>query len=245
MGAVIDLAKRAVGGAIDFALPPRCPRCPALVAEPHHFCPDCWSEVAFLVGGCETCGQPLEGTDAKLCAVCLAKPPVIDRTRAAVAYDAIARDLALKLKYGRRVGLARTMARYMAAHRTDWDEPLLVPVPLHWRRLWWRGFNQAGLLARELGRVWRVPVDPLALVRTRATRPLKGMDPAARRQAVKGAFAVREPLRIKDRTVLLVDDVLTSGATAEACAKALKKAGAARVELISWARVVRPARLMR
>ncbi|MEQ7874840.1 ComF family protein [Sphingomonas sp. ASV193] len=238
---VMQLARRGVAAAVDFALPPTCPGCSMLVETPHAFCPDCWAGARFLHGGCEACGIPLEATEATHCAACLAKPPRIARTRAAIAYDGVARQLALKLKYGRKVGLARTMARSMATHRGDWpaDGALLVPVPLHWTRLWGRGFNQAQLLAKELGRGWGLPVDPFVLRRSRRTRALKGMDPAARRAAVAGAFAVTDPARIAERTVVLVDDVLTSGATADACARAVLKAGAARVELICWARVIR------
>jgi predicted amidophosphoribosyltransferase len=111
--------------------------------------------------------------------------------------------------------------------------------------LWWRGFNQSGLVARHLGRQWGLAVDQHLLRRTRATPPLKGMNEGERRRAVGGAFAIAEGRRIDGRTVILIDDVMTSGSTAVACAAALRKAGAERVELISWARVVRPSRLVR
>jgi ComF family protein len=138
------------------------------------------------------------------------------------------------------------MARYMAPLVAgEGDGRLLIPVPLHRTRLWARGFNQSALVASELSRGLGIPSNPLALRRIRRTPPLKGMSPLQRRKTVAGAFRVRDPAAIKGKIVILVDDVLTTGSTAEACARALRRAGAARVELVSWARVVRPAQLMR
>jgi ComF family protein len=118
-------------------------------------------------------------------------------------------------------------------------------VPLHRTRLWSRGFNQSALVARELSRRLKIDAEPLLLRRTRRTPPLKGMTALQRRKTVAGAFRVRDCSAVTGKTVVLVDDVLTTGSTAEACARALKRAGAARVELISWARVVKPSLLMR
>lgn len=232
---------------LDFALPPRCVGCADVIEEVGAFCHNCWGQMEWLGNsGCQTCGIPLAATEADSCARCLADPPGLDRMRAAVAYGDLSRSIALRLKYGRKVALARTMARYMASlDDAGRGEALVMAVPLHRRRLWSRGFNQAGLVARELARGWGYPFEAGLLCRTRPTQPLKGMSRTQRRRAVAGAFAVVEPDRVKGREIILVDDVLTSGSTAEACAKALRKAGAARVDLICWARVVRPAQLMR
>ena len=230
---------------VDLALPPRCPGCGTITGEIHSFCTDCWRAIEWLGdSGCQACGLPLEATDVETCAACLARPPVIDRTRAAVAYGEATRALPLRLKYSRKVALAKTMARFIRPLVDPAGEPLLVPVPLHRSRLWGRGFNQAALLAAELGRACGIEHDPHSLRRTRRTSALKQMSPQQRRREVAGAFRVSGE-RVRGRKVILVDDVLTSGSTAEACAKALRRAGAGRVELICWARVVRPAQIMR
>lgn len=236
--------RQIVGQLLDFALPPRCAGCGTIVDEVHSFCADCWKQIEFLGdGGCRMCGLPLQGTDAGICAICLAKPPRIARTRAAVAYDDLSRSLVLRLKYGRKVALARTMARYMQPLLgTLPPEAVLVPVPLHRRRLWQRGFNQSALVAQELSKRTGFGTAPRLLRRSKATPPLKGMTMLQRRKAVAGAFSIDPSAKLEGRTVVLVDDVLTTGSTANACARALIRAGAGRVELLTWARVVRPVR---
>ena len=232
---------------LDFALPPRCAGCAEVSEEVGAFCPACWRRLEWLGnGGCQCCGLPLAGTEAELCARCLADPPKLDRIRAAVAYDDVPRSVALRLKYGRKVALARTMARYMAPLRGEWDETaILIPVPLHRWRLWGRGFNQSGLVARELAQGWGLPVDWRSLQRVKRTKLLKGLNYLQRRKAVAGAFRAVRNDSLKGATIVLIDDVFTSGSTAEACARVLRRAGAKRVELICWARVVRPSQLMR
>lgn len=240
------MIRTAMRWALDFALPPRCAGCGTIIADVHSFCPDCWMQIDFMGNsGCQTCGLPLQATEQTICGACLARPPRIARIRAAVAYGDLARSLAIRLKYGRKVAVARTMARYMAPLVGEEGERLLVPVPLHRTRLWGRGFNQSALVARELSRRLNVATDPLVLSRTRRTPPLKGMSPLQRRRTVAGAFRVRDKSAVAGKTVILIDDVLTTGSTAEACARTLKRAGAARVELVSWARVVKPSQLMR
>ena len=232
--------RRAGRFVLDFALPPRCPACGAITADVDLFCEGCWGEVEFLGGGCTTCGLPLEATEAETCGACLAEPPPLARIRSAVAYGETARSLVLRLKYGRKTALARTMAHYMRRLGELTPDALLVPVPLHRRRLWGRGFNQAALIAAELARKNGGQADPLLLRRSRHTPRLKGMSVSERRRAVQGAFAVRDGRSVRGRNIILVDDVYTSGSTAAACARMLKRSGAASVELLTWARVVRP-----
>jgi len=235
-------ASRLVRYILDFALPPRCSGCGVIVDELDSFCPDCWRQIEFLgPGGCVRCGIPLAATEAETCGACLARPPRLDRIRAAVAYGEISRQIAMRLKYGRKVALARTMSRYMKPLLGELSEDtVFVPVPLHRSRLWRRGFNQSAFVARELSRATGVPLCVDALRRIRATPPLKGMTNRQRRRTVAGAFRANRAAELRGRTVVLVDDVLTTGSTANSCARVLKRAGAARVELVSWARVLRP-----
>lgn len=231
---------------LDFALPPRCPGCGAIVGEPDRFCLDCWRRLAFLGEPCcARCGLPFEfggGGDA-LCGACLAEPPPFDRLRAAVAYSEVSRHVALRLKYSGRPGLAGTLAHFMLRHLDPGGESgaLLVPVPLHRWRIWSRGYNQAALIASALARRSGVPAALDLLRRTRATPPLRGLGRSERALAVRGAFALAPGARdrIAGRRIVLVDDVYTSGATASACARTLKRGGAASVEILCWARVVR------
>ena len=228
---------------LDFALPPRCAGCGTIIDEVDGFCGECWLTLDWLgTAGCERCGLPLEASEATECGRCLAAPLPIDRMRAAVAYGPLSRVIALKLKYGRKVALARTMAHYMEPLLgPDTADALLVAVPLHRSRLWQRGFNQSALVAREIAKRTGLGHAPRAIRRTKRTPPLKGMSLLQRRKAMAGAFSVDPAMDLQGRTVVLVDDVLTTGSTANACARALTRAGVGRVELLTWARVVRPA----
>ncbi len=161
--------------------------------------------------------------------------------RAAVAYGPVARDLALRLKYAGRIAFAETMALRMR-QLVPTDADMLVPVPLHRWRIWSRGFNQAALIADALGKVSSVPNDRDVLIRTRQTLLLRGLGGRQRTAAVAGAFAVTAPERIKGKAVLLIDDVYTSGATADACTRILMRSGAGSVTILCWARVLSAAR---
>lgn len=229
---------------VDFALPERCPSCGSLSAKGGAFCQDCWGQLTFLgPPSCTRCDLPLPyASDSdQQCAQCLATAPRHDGIKAAVAYDDIARQVALRLKYGGRIGLAKLIAGQLVRYAPSLSEgALLAPVPLHWTRLWSRSFNQSVLIAREFSRMTGIELCPDLLNRIRRTRPLGGLSGAERRKMVADAFAVN-PGRaemIKDRTILLVDDVYTSGATTDACVKILKKNGAAAVMILCWARVL-------
>ena len=230
---------------LDFALPPRCPACGTIVSQPHLFCLACWNRLTFLGDPCcARCGLPFayQSEEAAECGRCLSEPPHFDRLRAAVAYGPVARKVALKLKYSGRPGVAETLAGLMARHlRPVGDaDPLLMPVPLHRWRLWSRGYNQAALIAQSLSRRSAIPAAPALLLRTRHTPPLRGLGRNERATAVRGAFALAEGAgpQIKGRHVVLIDDVFTSGATAGACARVLKRAGATRIDVLCWARVI-------
>ncbi|WP_298019126.1 ComF family protein [uncultured Parasphingopyxis sp.] len=227
---------------VDFALPLRCPACGVVVGDEDSFCLSCWNALEHLDGGCPVCAAPANEPryEGEVCGACRADPPSFDTMRAAVAYGKIARQIALKLKYGGRTGLARLIAKAMRRHVRDLDGALLVPVPLHRGRIWRRGYNQAALIARGLaqGDADRLALD--ALKRVKPTPVLKNMTPGQRQRAVRGVFRIDERwrARLKGRTLVLVDDVYTSGATTRACSSVLKRAGAAEVHVRCWARVI-------
>ncbi|WP_374413119.1 double zinc ribbon domain-containing protein [Novosphingobium colocasiae] len=229
---------------IDLVFPPRCPLCGAGVARHGGLCQGCWSGLVIPgTPACATCGRPFgEGIVAEaICAPCMADPPRHDGIAAATLYNETSRKLVLQLKHGRRIALAPLLARLMAARLLPLDETwLIVPVPLHRWRLWRRGYNQSAELARELARLTgaRLAVD--ALVRRKPTPTLGGLGAKARRRALSGAIAAhpRRAAMLKGAQVVLVDDVLTSGATSNACVSALKRAGAGKVVISCFARVL-------
>ncbi len=244
MERVATALRAAARPVLDFALPPRCPGCGLVVAEPHRFCLSCWQSLRFLGEPCcARCALPFEYDvgDGGECGACQADPPRFDRLRAAVAYGEVARAVALKLKYAGRPGVAETMAQLMARHvdRSE-TQAVLAPVPLHRWRIWKRGYNQSALIAAALARRTGLSTDLALIERTRSTPPLKGLGRRERALAVRGAFRIApaKTEAVKGRSIILVDDVFTSGATANACAKLLKRNGAARVNILCWARVV-------
>ena len=234
----------------DFILPPQCLACGERVMEPASLCPACWRKLAFIAEPCcDRRGVPFayDPGDGILSAAALADPPVWDRARAAVRFDDASRPLVHDLKYRDRHEAAVFMARLMAwAGRTLLPElSAVVPVPLYRWRLWKRRYNQSALLAQRIAQATGIPYRPELLERTRATTAQVGLGLRERRANVRGAFRVPDERRrdIEGKGVLLVDDVITTGATAEACALALKRAGAARVNVLAFALVVNPARL--
>jgi len=237
---------RLAGGVLDLLLPPRCLACGEAVGEQGALCPDCWAGIDFLAPPmCARCGFPFEfdTEDGVLCAACQARPPVFDRARAVLRYDAASRGMLLAFKHADRTDLAPYFGHWLARAGAEVlaEADLVAPVPLHWTRLFSRRYNQAALLARAAAKQAGRPFLGDALVRRRRTKPQRsGL--AARTRNVAGAFVVPPARRraIEDRRVLLVDDVRTTGATLEACARTLKAAGAKGVDVLTLALVVRP-----
>jgi len=236
--------------ALDAALPPLCASCRTPLGNPGGLCPGCWSRISFIAPPyCERLGIPFayDPGPGILSIEAIADPPAYGRARAAVRYDDVARDLVHRLKYGDRLDLATSMGRWMARAGRELleDADALVPVPLHWRRLWGRRFNQAAVLAKAAASNSGLPVLTGALRRMRATPQQIGLSRSARAANVQGAFAVTQDGKaaIYGKRLILVDDVLTSGATVDACARTLLRAGARNVDVLVFARVVAAARV--
>jgi ComF family protein len=246
---VAQFGRAAVGVVLDTALPPLCASCRAPLGNLGGLCPACWSRVSFIAPPfCERLGVPFayDPGPGILSMEAIADPPAYGRARAAVRYDDVARDLVHRLKYGDRLDLATTMGRWMARAGRELVEEAdaLLPVPLHWRRLWGRRFNQAAALAKAVAATRGLPVLTEALRRVRATPQQVGLSRSERAVNVQGAFAVTQhgKAAIFGKRLVLVDDVLTSGATVDTCARALLRAGARNVDVLVFARVVAAAR---
>jgi ComF family protein len=234
-------AARAASAALDLLLPPRCPGCGAVTASPEAFCAACFGAIRWLgPDQCARCGDA-ETDRHPACGRCREASPAFADARAAAAYEGIAKAVALRFKHGDATALAAALAARMARVAPDWLglDALLVPVPLHRWRLWRRGYNQAALLARALARRTGATARLDALVRARRTELSAGMGRAERAANVAGAIACARPAAVAGRRVVLVDDVIASGATIAECARALADAGAQQVDALAFARVVR------
>jgi ComF family protein len=236
--------------ALDCLMPPRCPGCGTFVQGEQNLCAACFTGLTFIVAPfCRQCGLPfplaLDGGSAQLCDHCRHRPMRFS-ARAAFLYDRAAQRLILPFKHADRTELAAILARLMARAGAALlgEADLLVPVPLHPRRLAQRRYNQSALLAAALARSAGRPWVPDALIRARKTAPLGELSAAARLEAVRGAFQIKERARasLVGRRVLLIDDVMTSGATLSACSDALLGAGVLRVDALVAARVPDPRR---
>ena len=221
--------RQRVDGWLDLLLPRACLAC-GQPCGALGLCEGCADDLPVIAWPCPTCGMPLARPGEPGCGPCLAKPPPFHRVHAPFRYQFPVDRLVQRFKYRGDAACGRTLA-LAAARRLDAPPPLaLAPVPLHWSRLWRRGFNPAAELAATLGKERGLPVLHRGLARTRATPTQAGLDAKARRRNVRGAFAWRGQ-RPPPAHVALVDDVMTTGATAAACAAALRRAGARRIEL--------------
>src|SRR3954469_23911338 len=232
------------GLGLAVALPRLCPSCRDLVTD-NGLCPTCWGKLAFISAPyCPRLGIPFvyDPGPGILSMQALADPPAYNRARAAVRYDDVARKLVHAFKYGDRLDLGPLLGRWMSRAGRELFEgaDALVPVPLHWRRLWARRFNQSAALAEAISRESGIAVTHAALRRVKATAQQVGLSRAERASNVQGAFRVApsDKAHVAGRRLIVVDDVLTSGATSDACARALLRAGAAQVDVLVFARVV-------
>ncbi len=236
--------------AIDFVLPKRCPPCGAILQGQGDFCATCWQQLSFLgPPWCSSCALPMPAgsTDDIQCAICIGTPPRHDGIRAVTAYDDVSRQIVLKLKHGGKIGLAALIASHMSRHLPVAEGVILIaPVPLHWTRLWSRGYNQSALIAQALVRQASLKEGsfryvPDLLIRKVRTPLLRGMSGKQRRKTVGKVFTLnpKRKNQIKGARIILIDDVLTSGATSDACIAQLKRGGVGWIQLFCWARVLR------
>lgn len=236
---------RAGSRALDWLLPPLCLACRNPVGDHGALCPACWRRVAFISAPvCDRLGTPMPfdiGPGA-LSPAAIANPPVFDRARAAFRFDDVGRALIHALKYGDRLEIAAALSGWMARSGTDIlaGADAFIPVPLHWTRLVGRRFNQAAELTRHLAVKTGIANEPLVLRRVRRTAHQVGLTRAQRLDNVSGAFRIAEDRKgwVRGRKLVLVDDVFTTGATIEACARVLRRAGADRIDVLTAARVV-------
>lgn len=236
------------GYALNTILPPRCIGTGEIVDHQGMIAPALWQELDFIAPPyCATCGLPFDFEDSledtTICGDCLSDPPRFDTARAPLRYNDASRRLLLRFKYGDQQHAAVTFARWL--HLAGLDHlktaDFILPVPLHWRRLWQRRFNQSALLAKALSRESGVPYLANTMTRRRFTGPQKGLNRRSRQKNVRMAFTVTPAAKtnIKGKHLVLIDDVMTSGATVNECAKLLKREGAARITVLTVARVLR------
>jgi len=242
-----SLLRRLLQELLLFLYPPTCAGCGEAVspAEPLEFCARCWDSLELVRSPfCPTCGLPLspEAPAPYQCGACLGGLYRFDRARAAGPYRGLLREVIHRFKYQGHISLARPLAQLLLPPARELCTlnviHVVVPVPLHRRRLRDRGFNQAALLARRLGASLNLPVGYTVLSRRRWTEPQIGLSPNQRAENVRGAFAVSESAVVRGRGVLLVDDVFTTGETVDQCVRELKRAGARAVAVLTVARTV-------
>lgn len=234
--------------ALDLLMPPRCLKCGDVVADAGALCAGCFEKITFITMPlCNTCGVPfsdiyLGHTDLSICGACAKSPPAFDRARAVMVYDDDSRSLITGFKYADRTDLAPALGRWMmrAGGELLEDADVILPVPLHRWRMLTRTYNQSAYLTRRIAHLSGLPAEYGVLRRTKPTPSQGGLSASARRLNVAAAFSVTNPALVAGKKVVLVDDVLTTGATLNSCAKTLKQSGAASVDALVVARVPAP-----
>ena len=241
----------AAARALDLLIPPVCLACQEPIADHNSLCASCWHKISFITQPlCDRLGIPLpfdHGGETMLSAAAMARPPPYDRARAVAHYSDVIRNLIHQFKYGDQHTPRHLFSRWLqqaAVEFTD-TKPLIIPVPLHRIRLIARRFNQSAILARDLAKATALDYEPMALVRRRRTVSQVGLTRDQRRRNLQGAFTVtrRAAARVSGRAIVLVDDVITTGTTVAMCARALKRAGASRIDVIALAMVTDESRI--
>lgn len=231
----------------DVIFPPQCVACAEIIKQSSEglFCPSCLSQISFITGSlCPICGLPFLDSPAgnHVCGDCILSPPYYAKARAVAGFESIIMDAIHKFKYGRNISIGSALGSFMAGFSFpdfDFSEySLLIPVPLHIKRLRERGFNQSLLLAKEMGKKYKLPVNFSLLKRCNFTLTQTGLNRAEREKNIKGAFAVTDKNRLAGENIILIDDVYTTGATINECAKVLMKAGAQKVAALTLSRVI-------
>lgn len=238
---------------VDWLYPPRCRACSGSIhgRDREYFCSTCWPHIQLVSHpSCTVCGRPFPDSsgDDHPCGVCLSRHPQFDRAHSWACYpreeatEHPLRQVVQKFKYGRKVALGKPLGELMARGCEEFlagcHAEIIVPVPLHPRRLRWRGFNQSVLLARPIGRAYNLPLDCFTLYRKTDTPPQTQLPEEDRRKNMRGAFALTPQTSVKGKCLLLVDDVYTSGATVNECSRVLKRGGAREVVVLTLARAV-------
>ncbi len=233
---------------LNLLLPPRCKNCGKIISDDDSLCAECFSKINFISAPyCQRCGLPLEAPGYRgknlLCASCAGKKKSPFRfNRAAVCYDDNSKNLLLGLKFFDRTDNSRLLAKWLKLAGKDIFEAgvdVIVPTPLHYTRLLKRHYNQSALLTAELSQMTGIKADYTSLIRNRRTKPQVSFSGHARLKNVRNAFSVKHPGKIKGKRIVLIDDVMTTGATLKECALALKKAGAKSVDTLTVARTLK------
>ncbi len=250
-------AWRLANRAIDFVLPPRCPQSGDIVDQNGQISPQAWKNIDFIQPPfCTVCGHPFEIIDTLLgqerdeqisdnltCGNCLTYPPQYDRARAVMMYNDSSRSLILMFKHGDKTLLDQSFGAMLTQAGADLFTQcdLILPVPLHRWRLLRRRYNQSALLAKKIHQLTKIPTNPFILERIHATQSQGHLNFIERTSNVKSAFFIspKNAEKIAGKNIIVVDDVMTTGATANECAKILKKSGATRVDILCVAKVVR------